>query len=75
MTPLEIEFIEKTLGSEHKQFYYFRDKYALQILQYHVKNSMKINELKSSRVSRFDLTSKIVQECAKGSCGDSTLAR
>ena len=71
MTPLEIEFIEKTIGSEHKQFYYFRDKYALQLLQYHVKNSVKISELKSSRYQGL-VNKQVVQEVLK-SCGDSTL--
>ena len=54
MTPLEIEFIEKTIGVEQKPFNYYRDKYALQLLKYHVKDSMKISELKSSR-ERFQL--------------------
>lgn len=48
MTPLELEFIVQTMGSESKQFYYFRDKYALQLLQYHVKESTKISALKKS---------------------------
>ncbi len=71
MTPLEIEFIEKTIGSEHKQFYYYRDKYALQLLKYHVKDSMKISELKSSRYQGL-VNKQVVQEVLK-SCGDSML--
>lgn len=71
MTPLEIEFIEKTIGSEQKYFYYYRDKYALQLLKYHVKDSMKINELKSSRYQGL-LNKQIVQNVLKD-CGDSTL--
>lgn len=48
MTPLEIEYITKVVGSNQKQFYYFRDKYALQILRYHVKEHVRINELRNS---------------------------
>ena len=71
MTPLEIEFIEKTIGSEQKHFYYYRDKYALQLLKYHVKDRMKINELKGSRYQGL-LNKQIVHNILK-SCGHSTL--
>ena len=71
MTPLEIEFIEKTIGSEQKQFYYYRDKYALQLIKYYVKNSIKIHELKSSGYQSL-LNKTVVREVLKN-CGDSML--
>jgi len=71
MTPLEIEFIEKTIGSEPKPFDYYRDKYALQILKYHVKDRMKISELKNSPYQGL-LSKPVIQEILK-TCGDQVL--
>ncbi|MEM7296928.1 MAG: hypothetical protein AAF391_01530 [Bacteroidota bacterium] len=71
MTPLEIEFIEKTIGSDQKYFYYYRDKYALQLLKYHVKDGIKVNELKSSRYQGL-LHKEVVREALK-SCGKNVL--
>ncbi len=71
MTPLEIEFIEKTIGSEQKRFFYYRDKYALQLIKYHVKDSIKINDLKSCRYQGL-LNKTVVREVLQN-CGDSIL--
>ena len=69
MTPLEIEFIEKTMGSQSKQFYYYRDKYALQLLQYHVKESTSISALRKSRhqsLMEKPVIKKILQKSGNG---------
>ncbi len=71
MTPLEIEFIEKIIGSDQKPYYYYRDKYALQLIQYHVKDSIKIHELKRSRYQ--GLLSKPVVRDVLRQCGDQVL--
>lgn len=71
MTPLEIEFIVKTIGSTPKPFNYFRDKYALQLLQYHVKDNTKIKDLKASKYQ--GLLQKPVIQGLLANCGDHTL--
>ncbi|MEM9337320.1 MAG: hypothetical protein AAGA66_01225 [Bacteroidota bacterium] len=67
MTPLELAFIEQTIDANPKPFYYYRDQYALQLIKYHVKDGMKINELKNSRYQNL-LSKSVIREVLKG-CG------
>lgn len=69
MTPLEIEFIQQTISSTPKPYNYYRDKYALQLLKYHVKNQVKINELKSSRYQGLlgkQVVNDMIKACSHG---------
>jgi len=48
MTTEEIHFLQECLDLRQKTFYYFKDKYALQLLSYYIKDELPIGQLKKS---------------------------
>ncbi|GAB5409856.1 MAG: hypothetical protein BalsKO_22210 [Balneolaceae bacterium] len=51
LTPEEYTFIKEILGAEKKFFYYYKDKYALEVAKLLCNDTLKISELKKSDFS------------------------
>ncbi len=71
MRPIELKFLEQTLGKDHKPYFYYKDKYALQLIGYYAKNGMRISTLKSSKYKHL-LSKQIMLDVLKN-CGDQTI--
>ncbi|MEQ9265425.1 MAG: hypothetical protein RLN81_09410 [Balneolaceae bacterium] len=48
MKPTEYNFIKEILGEEKKPFYYYKDKYALEVAKLLCEDGLRISELKKS---------------------------
>lgn len=53
MTPLEVDFIQKTIETEGKHFSYHKDQYAFDLLSLYAKTERQLREVKESPFSHL----------------------
>ena len=73
MKPYEVEFIIQTIGSDKKEFCYFRDKYVLELLKYHVNTNKGIEDLRKSNFAKF--LEKVPVKQVLSNCGNGILSK
>jgi hypothetical protein len=73
MTTEEISFLQECLDLRKKPFYYFKDKYALQVLSYFIKDEASVGEVK--KLAMGFLLNKPLLKTITADLGTGTLTR
>lgn len=71
MTSDELSFLTETLGTAKKDYYYYKDQYAADILSMALQGPVKVADLKKSRFGRF--THKKAVSSILGAVGKNTV--
>ena len=53
MKQADLDYLFEVLGTQNNGFYYFKDKLALKLLQWHVKDEMPISALRQTKWNAF----------------------